>query len=147
MEILRRNTDYALRMVATLAKHFDDGEIMSAKRLAGDCNFSYELGRKLLQKLHKAELVKGHMGLKGGFVLSRKPSEISLIEVINALQGGLHLNQCLAAGEGCEFKSKCEISKRLASLQQYMKEYLGGITIEEVTMKSGRKNKKQKIFR
>ena len=146
MEILRRNTDYALRMVTTLAKHFDDGATMSARLLATDCNFSYELGRKLLQKLHKAELVKGHMGIKGGFVLSRKPSEITLIEVINALQGDIRLNQCLVAGAGCEFKPKCKISSKLSSLQQYMKEYLGGITIEEVTTKSRRKNEKQKCF-
>jgi Rrf2 family protein len=143
MEIVRRNTDYALRMVTSLAKHFDDGEIMSARRLADDCNFSYELGRKLLQKLHKAELVKGHMGVKGGFLLTRKPSEITLIEVINALQGGIRLNQCLVPGKGCELKRKCEISSKLSSLQHYIQEYLGDITLEDVTKRSKRKGNRQ----
>lgn len=142
MEILRRKTDYALRLVVTLARHFDDGEIMSARRLAGDCNFSYQLGRKLLQQLHKAKLVKGHLGLKGGFVLSRKPSEITLIEVVNVLQGDIRVNQCLEGGPGCEFEPDCEISSRLGSLQQYMRDYLGGITIEDVTIKSKSMNAK-----
>ena len=140
MEILRRNTDYALRMVTTLAKHFDDGEIMSARHLTADCNVSYELGRKLLQRLHKAELVKGHMGLQGGFVLSRRPSEITLIEVINVVQGTIRLNQCLAGGQGCEFRPDCEINSKLASLQDYMSEYLQGITIDQLIKKS--KNKR-----
>ena len=117
MEVLRRNTDYALRMMVTLAKQFKSGELMSAKRLTSDCNFSYELGRKLLQRLHKAELVKSVMGLRGGFTLSRKPSEITLMAIINVLQGGIYLNKCLADGEGCEFEHECEVSTKLAYLQ------------------------------
>ncbi len=92
MEVLRRNTDYALRMMVAIAKQFKNEELMSARRLTSDCNFSYELGRKLLQRLHKADLLNSVMGLKGGFTLSRKPSEITLMAIINVLQGGIYLN-------------------------------------------------------
>jgi DNA-binding IscR family transcriptional regulator len=49
MDVLRRNTDYALRMMANLASHFNE-ELMSTRQLATDGNFSYELGCKILQK-------------------------------------------------------------------------------------------------
>jgi DNA-binding IscR family transcriptional regulator len=62
MEVLRRNTDYALRMMVAIAKQFKNEELMSARRLASDCNFSYELGRKLLQRLHKADLANSVLG-------------------------------------------------------------------------------------
>ncbi|MBW8040905.1 MAG: Rrf2 family transcriptional regulator [Planctomycetes bacterium] len=141
MEVLRRNTDYVLRMMVTLAKQFKSGELMSAKLLTSDCNFSYELGRKLLQRLHKAELVKSVMGLRGGFTLSRKPSEITLMAIINVLQGGIYLNKCLAGGEGCEFEHECEVCTKLAYLQLQTQDYLEGITLEEILRSRSKKRK------
>jgi Rrf2 family protein len=131
MDVLRRNTDYALRMMVNLASHFN-GEFISARQLASEGNFSYELGCKILQKLHDAKLVKSNMGPKGGFALNRKPSEITLMEIIVVLQGGIRLNRCLLGGEGCEFESECEIHTKLACLQLYIDGYLGGITLEEI---------------
>jgi len=131
MDVLRRNTDYALRMMVNLASHFNE-EFISARQLVSEGNFSYQLGCKILQKLHNAKLVKSNMGPKGGFALSRKPSEINLMEIIIALQGGIRLNRCLLGGEGCEFEPECEISTKLACLQLYMDGYLGGITLEEI---------------
>lgn len=131
MDVLRRNTDYALRIMVNLASHFN-GEFLSARQLASEGNFSYQLGCKLLQKLGKAKLVRSSMGPKGGFVLSRRPSKITLLEIINVLQGGVRLNRCLVGGNGCEFEPECEISTKLACLQLYMDGYLGGITLEEL---------------
>jgi Rrf2 family protein len=131
MDILRRNTDYALRIMVDLASHFN-GEFISARQLASEGNFSYQLGCKILQKLHKDNLVKSGMGQKGGFALSRKPSRITLMEVITALQGGLRLNKCLLGGQGCEFEPECEIHTKLTCLQLYIDGYLGGITLQEI---------------
>ncbi|MBN1393333.1 MAG: Rrf2 family transcriptional regulator, partial [Sedimentisphaerales bacterium] len=84
------------------------------------------------QKLHKAGLVKSDMGPKGGFALSREPSAIDLMEIINVLQGGLRLNRCLFGGRGCEFESECEINTKLTCLQLYIEGYLSGITLTEI---------------
>ncbi len=132
MDVIRRNTDYGLRMMAALAKHFNDGQLISARQLASDGHFSYQLGCKLLQKLHRAELVKSNMGPKGGFILSREPSKITLMEIIKALQGELRLNRCLLDGDGCEFQPDCEINTRLSCLQLYIDGYLDGITLAEI---------------
>ncbi len=132
MDVLRRNTDYGLRMMVNLAKHSYNGQLMSARQLASDGNFSYQLGCKLLQRLHKAELVKSVMGPKGGFKLGRKPSEITLMDVINVLQGGVHMNRCLVGDQGCEFESECEVNTKLSRLQTYIEGYLGGITLDKI---------------
>ena len=132
MDIIRRNTDYGLRMMAALAEHFNNGQLISARQLTSGGHFSYQLGCKLLQKLHKAELVKSGMGPKGGFALSREPSKITLVEIINVLQGELRLNRCLPGGDGCEFQPDCEISTKLSCLQLYIDGYLNGITLAEI---------------
>jgi Rrf2 family protein len=139
MDVLRRNTDYGLRMMVNLAKRFN-GEFISARQLAEDGHFSYQLGCKILQKLHKAGLIKSDLGPKGGFALNREPSEINLMEIIDVLQGGLRLNRCLFGGKGCEFEPECEINTKLTCLQLYIEGYLGGITLNEI-MKSRTKTK------
>ena len=132
MDVLRRNTDYGLRMMAALADHFSDGRSISARQLASNGHFSYQLGCKILQKLHKAELVKSSMGPKGCFALSRQPSKITLMDIVEVLQGEVRLNRCLLGGEGCEFQSTCEINTKLSGLQLYIDGYLGGITLAEI---------------
>jgi Rrf2 family protein len=117
--------------MVNLASRFN-GEFISARQLASEGNFSYQLGCKILQKLHKDNLVKSGMGQKGGFALSRKPSRITLMEIITALQGGLRLNKCLLGGQGCEFEPECEIHTKLTCLQLYIDGYLGGITLQEI---------------
>lgn len=132
MDVLRRNTDYGLRIMVTLAKHFNNGRLISARQLASNEHFSCQLGCKILQKLHRAELVKSGMGPKGGFALKRKPSEITLMEIIKVLQGGIRLNRCLPGGDECEFQPDCEINTKLACLQLYIDDYLCGITLAEI---------------
>jgi len=131
MDVLRRDTDYALRMMVNLASHFN-GDFISARQLSEDGNFSYQLGCKILQKLHQAKLVKSDRGPKGGFALSRDPAKINLMEIIAALQGGIRLNRCLIGGDGCEFEPECEINTKLTCLQMYINGYFSGITLEEI---------------
>ncbi len=141
MDVLRRNTDYGLRMMAALAEHFDNGRLISARQLASDGHFSYQLGCKILQQLHQAELVKSGMGPKGGFTLNREPSKITLMEIIKVLQGEISLNRCVLGEKGCEFKSDCEISTKLTCLQLYIDGYLSGITLAEIAR--AKKNAKE----
>ena len=131
MDVLRRNTDYALRMMVSLAKNFN-GEPMSARQLAAEGNFSYQLACKLLQRLHKAKLLTSTMGPKGGFVLSKTPTAITLTDVVEPIQGGSRMTKSLIGGDGCEFETNCEIHTKLVCLQLYIDGYLGGITLQEI---------------
>ena len=131
MDVLRRGTDYGLRMMVNMAQHYDSG-LISAKQLTKEGNFSYQLGCKLLQKLHSAGLLASSMGAKGGFALKKPPESITLAEIINALQGGISLNKCLNDSYSCEFKPYCEINTKLSTLQLYIDGYLGSITLAEL---------------
>ena len=131
MDVLRRNTDYALRAMVYLSVSYGD-RLVSVKELTQKGRFPYQHGCKILQRLRQAGLVESTMGAKGGFKLSRQPAKINLYEIIKALQGGIRLNKCLLGGEGCELKPNCEISVKLECLQRYMDGYFGGITLEEL---------------
>jgi Rrf2 family protein len=130
MDILRRNTDYALRLAVNLAGH-GEGEALSTRVLAEAEDVSYQLACKLMQKLHAAGLVASDMGPKGGFRLGRAPEEISIVEVIEAIQGPLRLNRCVLAG-ACPRQHNCTVRAKISELQERMDEYLRNVSLAEL---------------
>ncbi len=142
MDVLRRNTDYAMRAMVSLAGHYGQ-EPVSTRDIAQAEDISYELACKLMQKLNKAGLVKSSMGPNGGFGLSRKPAKINLLEIIRVIQGPLSINRCLLGGDVCQRWKGCPITVKLAKLQKYVSNYLGGITLDELLRSQGA-NKKRK---
>jgi Rrf2 family protein len=139
MDILRRNTDYALRLMLGLARHQENDGSVSTRLLAEEQDVSYQLACKLMQQLHEAKLVCSCMGPKGGFRLRRRPAEINLLEIIEVVQGPLSLNRCLAKGGACSRSKVCPMRGKISELQGRMGEYLGGITLEELASSQGAK--------
>lgn len=137
MDILRRNTDYALRLMVGLAQHQADKGSVSTRLLAEEQEVSYQLACKLMQHLHDARLVVSVMGPKGGFRLNRRPGEISLLEIIEVVQGPLSLNRCLQKTGVCPRAKVCPVRGSIGELQSRMAEYLGGVTLEELASDRG----------
>jgi Rrf2 family protein len=140
MDILRRNTDYALRLMIDLAGHRDDAAV-STRVLAEGQEVSYQLACKLMQQLHEAKLVESDMGPKGGFRLGRPAGRISLLDVIEVIQGPLRINRCLLSDAACPRQKGCPVRKKIGTLQSRMDEYLGSVTLAELA--NGRDGRKQ----
>jgi Rrf2 family protein len=136
MDILRRNTDYGLRLMVSLAQHYD-GDTISTRVLAAEQEVSYQLACKLMQQLHEAKLVESLMGPKGGFRLSRRPAEISLLEVIEVLQGPVRLNRCLLRKAACPRRNQCPVRKKIGALQDHIDEFLGAVSLAELVRSRG----------
>lgn len=132
MDVLRRNTDYALRAVVNLTAHYGN-EPVSTRAIAVEEDISYQLACKLMQKLQKAGLVKSCMGPKGGFQLTREPEMISLMEVVEAIQGPISLNRCLLGVDACPKQKGCSVRAKLVGLQESISGYLTSITLDELS--------------
>ncbi len=138
---MRRNTDYALRAVVNLTAHYGN-EPVSTRTIAVEEDISYQLACKLMQKLQKAGLVKSCMGPKGGFQLTREPAMITLIEVIESIQGPISLNRCLLGVKTCTKQKDCSVRANLVGLQESISGYLKGITLDELSNHRRTKRKK-----
>ena len=144
MDIVRRNTDYALRAMVNLARNYRNG-LASSRSISEQENVPYQLTCKLMQKLNDAGLVTSFMGPKGGFCLSREPSKISLLDVIDAIQQPISLNRCLLAKDICPRHKHCAVRQKLVGLQDYISYYLDNITLDELA--SGKSKRQCKLKR
>jgi len=138
MDVVRRNTDYAARLMVHLAKHYGNGPI-STRAAAAQEQVPYQLACKLMQKLNNAKLVTSCMGPKGGFVLAAEPSKISLLEVVEAIQGPISMNRCVLNEDACSRKTICTVREKLIDIQKSMTKGLAAITLDELTRR-GRSN-------
>jgi Rrf2 family protein len=134
MDIIRRNTDYALRAAVELAGRFDR-EPVSTKELAVRQQIPYQLACKLLQRLHNAGIVKSSMGPAGGFMLCKNPSRITVRQVVETIQGPVRLNNCKL----CRLSRQCSISPELTRLQGKINEFLDGLTLGQLADTNGGK--------
>ena len=139
MDVVRRNTDYAVRLIVHLAKHYGNGPI-STRAAAAEEHVPYQLACKLMQKLNNVKLVTSCMGPKGGFVLGTEPSKISLLEVVEVIQGPINLNRCLMSEDVCPRQTTCAVRSKLANLQKHINSGLAAIALDELIRK-GPKNK------
>lgn len=132
MEIIKRNTDYALRALLNLAGHFDRDKAVSARQLAEQEDISYQFVCKIMQKLQKGGFVKSCMGSVGGFRLAKDPSQLNLLNIIASVQGPVKLNKCLADKKACRRRSKCPVNKKLCQLQTHIDSLLKDITLDKL---------------
>ena len=80
---------------------------------------------KIFQALAKGGVVKSHRGAKGGFSLARPAAEITVKDVIEAVEGPIYLNVCLAAPGECEREALCAVHPMWSEAQGKMMEVLG----------------------
>ena len=131
MDILRRNTDYAIRALVNLGRNSMERPV-PARELAKSENISHPLTSKLMQKLQKAGVVKSRMGPAGGFELRKDSSRINLLEVIETIQGRVALSGCFADEKFCDRSSFCLTKKKLQNLQDYIEKYFAELTLADL---------------
>ena len=126
-----KRADYGLMAIHYIAVQEDVGAV-SAKRIAEEFGIPSELLAKILQRLAKRRLIASHNGPKGGYVLSRHPSEITVGEVIRALEGPINIVSCLDHG-GCPQEPRCSLRRPVQKLQVAITQLLDTMSLAELT--------------
>ena len=87
---------------------------------------------QLLCTLLRAGLVSSARGAQGGYMLSRPPGEITVGQVLRALEGGLNLLECLSEEDACGKSCDCPSRKVWKRLRDGLNEIVDGITLEDM---------------
>ena len=99
---------YGVRAMFVLAKRYDESELTSIKYIANEQGISEQYLEQLFSKLKTAGLIESVRGQKGGYRLANKPSDISVGQILRALEGPLAPSECVVdENEVCDKSDSC----------------------------------------
>src|SRR5688572_9232959 len=105
---ITRQADYAVRAVLYLAK-MKSGERVATGNVAKEQRIPPSFLAKIISQLSIAGLLHTSRGARGGVMLARDPKDITLLEVVEAIDGPIQLNECVGDDELCTFDKDCPI--------------------------------------
>jgi Rrf2 family protein len=137
---LTRAADYGVRVMIHLASS-PAVERVSLPVLAEAADAPESFLSKVLQALSRAGLISSRRGQSGGFQVSPRGREASMLEVIEAVDGPICLNVCLVSGRSCHRKAHCPAHPVWAQAQTAMLDVLSGAMITELASEAPRANR------
>jgi Rrf2 family protein len=126
-----KRADYGLMAIHYIASHGDDGAV-SAKRIAEEFHIPPERLAKILQRLAKKHMITSHNGPKGGYLLTRTPEEITVGQVLRALEGPVRIVSCMAPDDDCPQFSRCNLRGPVQKIQTSISYLLDTMTLAEL---------------
>jgi FeS assembly SUF system regulator len=129
---LSKLTDYGTVIMTFMAR--DQGRVHSAHEIAEHVEIAAPTVSKVLKILLRHDLVVSTRGAKGGYVLARPATEITMAEIISAMEGGpLGLTECSTTPGACIQESNCSIRTNWRRINQVIVRALDEVSLAEMT--------------
>ena len=128
MEITRQ-ADYAVRSMVHLAELPMDGRVSTASISEAE-SIPLPFLTKVISRLATAGLVTTSRGMGGGVSLARPPEEITLLQVVEAVDGPIVLNHCLLRSGTCEHEPNCAAHDVWSEIQDGLVNELDSVTMK-----------------
>ena len=105
---ITRQADYALRAMLYLAR-LEPNQRAATSQIAKEMEIPPSFLAKIISQLSIAGLIHTSRGARGGVSLARKPKEINLLDVVEAIDGPISLNECVHDPDVCSFGDNCPL--------------------------------------
>ena len=129
---LGKLTDYGLVLMTCIARSEPFSQ-HTARDLAIESKLPFSTVSKLLKELLQSGLLLSHRGMKGGYLLAKAPHEISVIDIIAALEGPMALTECSTDISGlCNLEPSCPIRNNQRIINQAVRGVLERITLSDL---------------
>jgi len=135
MQVLRE-TDYAVQCILLLAQK--PKQNISTAELSQGLNISRPFIAKIIQKLVKAGLLLSARGVGGGVQLQKSPREISLFDIVDAMQGPLGINICVVNQRLCDRSASCVVHPAWMEIQEMIERKLKSYSIKKLMERAAR---------
>jgi Rrf2 family protein len=122
---ITRQADYAVRATLYLAK-LPVGSRAPTAQIAKDQGIPATFLAKIISQLSVAGIVHATRGARGGVALARPPAEVSLLEIVEAIDGPVALNECTLNQEACPMSNNCPIRPVWCDARAELVERLAG---------------------
>lgn len=123
-------TDYGTVVMTYLARQADKQH--AASEIAAQIQVAAPTVSKILKALAREGLVVSSRGAKGGYSLARRPADISMVEIIDALEGPVALTECGSAPGLCIQEASCSIRANWQHINTAVRQALAGVTLAQM---------------
>ena len=132
---VNRQTDYAVRVVLSLAQQ-PEGTRISTAQIAKEMLVPKSFLPRIVAQLAQGGLIKTFPGRDGGLMLSRPAAEITLKDVIEAFEGTLVISECFHTHQECPFNNRCPIRNRWSRIREGILEELSSTTFDKLAQEA-----------
>jgi len=123
-------TDYATVVLTVLAAR--PGDVLSAAELAEQAGLEAPTVAKLLKPLAQAGLVAAFRGSNGGYRLARDAGAISLVEIVEAMEGPLGMTECSLHAGNCGIEHSCGVRANWRRINDVVSDALRSVTLAQM---------------
>jgi Rrf2 family protein len=131
---ITRQADYAIRAVRYLAKQ-GSNQRAATSTVAQEMKIPPSFLAKIISQLSIAGLLHTSRGARGGVSLAREPKEISVLDVVEAIDGPILLNECVGDTESCAFSDDCMVHPIWMEAQETLVKRLRETTFDQLYKK------------
>ena len=128
---LSTRSRYGTRMMLDLAQHYDEGPVRISD-IAKRQDISVKYLEQLIIPLKTFNLIKSARGPKGGHMLAKSPEKITVGEIVDVLEGGIDLVDCIENPEECDRSSSCLTRGIWEEATQAMYDKLNSVTLSKM---------------
>lgn len=132
--IFTKTCQYAIQAVLYLARTTNLGESVHVKQISDALEIPHHFLGKVLQQLSRHGIVTSQKGMKGGFHLARHPQEITVIDVVNAIDGHASFHECIFGFPGCGDSYPCSMHEMWKGPKESILEMLRRRSIADLSI-------------
>ncbi len=129
--VITRATEYAVRAIIFLAQQPRESIVLK-KDICRTQEVTPAFLTKIFQPLIKAGIVNSQRGVGGGFLLAKDPSQVTMLDILEAEEGKLKLNHCLIDADFCQRDAYCSAHEVWHDAQREMAKVLKSYSIADL---------------
>ena len=130
---LTRAGEYAVRCISYLSKK-GPGVLVPKQEIVKNVEIPASFLAKIAQDLSKAGLIEIKQGSKGGYILSKNPQEITLLEVVEIMIGKIFLNYCVEKPDSCHLNPHCLVYRVWDNASTQLRENLASVNFAQLSL-------------
>jgi FeS assembly SUF system regulator len=127
---LSKLSDYAIVLASRIAG--SEGFVVTARGLSAETEIPWPTVVKLLKQLTAGGVLRSIQGRNGGYALSRPPSKISIIEIIEVIEGSVALTECNRVTGNCAIQKSCRVHKHWLVINKAVRQSLAAISLADM---------------
>tara|TARA_B100001113_G_scaffold112594_1_gene91444 strand:+ start:932 stop:1384 length:453 start_codon:yes stop_codon:yes gene_type:complete len=131
---INKLTDYSIVIMTNMVIK-NEKAMYTAKELSEITEIPLPTVTRILKMLSNKELLESQRGAQGGYSLTRSSNDISVAEVIEAMEGPIALTECASEACGCSFEPNCAVGKPWQKINKAVNSVLQNINIAEMSIR------------